>query len=77
MGDLLSVARLVGSFVISMAAMPEGSHRTAIDNARTALVEAQRRAQERREVDAVFAAITAASQPPITADGTPARTAVR
>ncbi len=74
-GDILSAAILVGRFAIAMAG--QGAHRTAVDNARAALAEAQRRAQERREVDAVFAAIAHASRPPFTADGTPARTAAR
>ena len=61
-----------------MAALAgDAAHRTAIANAREALAEAHRRAQERREVDAVIADIARRSGSPFTADDQPARTAVR
>jgi hypothetical protein len=54
-----------------------GPHRTAIDNARVAVAEAQHRAKERRDVDAALARIARAGRPPFTADGSRVRTAVR
>lgn len=78
-GDFLSATRLVVGFAAAsvLAIAGQGAQRTAIDNARSALVDARRRAQERREVDAVFAAIARVSRPPFRPDEPPVRTAVR
>ena len=54
-----------------------GPHRTAIDNARVALAEAQLRAKERRDVDAALARIARAGEPPFRADGARIRSVAR
>ncbi|MGH3737208.1 MAG: hypothetical protein ACRDT6_16565 [Micromonosporaceae bacterium] len=78
MGDIISAARAFGRFAASViAAAGQTSHQTAVNNARIALAEAHRRSQERREVDAVYAAIARASRPPLTAGRTPAGSGVR
>ena len=55
-GDFLSVANSLARFAVTLAALVgQTPHLTAISNAQTALADAQRRSQERREVAALFA----------------------
>jgi hypothetical protein len=56
-GDFLSVASSLARFAVTLAALAgQTPHLTAISNAQTALDDARRRSQERREVAALFAA---------------------
>ncbi len=56
-GDFLSVARSLARFAVTLAALAgQTPHLTAISNAQTALADARRRSEERREVAALFAA---------------------
>jgi hypothetical protein len=58
--DFLSVAGSLAKFATAMVAMAgQAPHLTAVANAQTALADARRRAEERREVAVLFA--TAAS----------------
>lgn len=69
---------MVGRFAVSVVTMAgHGPHRTAIDNARLALTEAQHRAKERRDVDAALASITTSGGRAFRADGARTHTVVR
>jgi hypothetical protein len=65
-GDFLTVARSLSRYAVTIAALAgQAPHLTAISNAQTALADARQRAEERREVAALFAAAAATR----TADG--------
>ena len=63
MADFLSVAGSLAKFATTMVTVAgQTPHLTAIANAQTALADARRRAEERREDAALFAAVTSAKR---------------